>query len=225
MHDSHYDAGVPHYAAFDVVVIAASAGGIAALIPLLRNLPQSFPIPIIVVQHLPSASRHVSRLDQVLRLNTALQVKWAEDGEFPLPGTVYLAPQDRNTILSSKTGAFVVSGAASFSKPAADPLFCSAVERFGSRVMAVVLSGMLSDGAEGAAAIARAGGRVLAQTSSEAEFDDMPNAAMKRSRVGLPFDSVSLARIVANLVMIPGVAAWFGIGKAGVGADSASWAA
>jgi two-component system, chemotaxis family, protein-glutamate methylesterase/glutaminase len=88
--------------------------------------------------------------------------------------------------------------------------------RFGSRTLAVVLSGLLSDGAAGAAMIADAGGRVLAQTASEAQFADMPRAAMRRSRVGLAFESISLAQVICNLVMVPGVAAWFGIGRAGV---------
>ncbi len=78
--------------------------------------------------------------------------------------------------------------------------------------------GVLSDGAAGSAMIAREDGRVLAQSASEALFADMPNAAMRRSQVGLAFDSTSLAQVVCNLMMVPGVAAWFGIGKAGVGA-------
>lgn len=208
------------YAAFDIVVIAASAGGISALIPFVQTLPRTFPIPVVVVQHLPPASQYESKLDQVLRSKTALQVKWAEDGERPLPGTVYVAPQDRNTLFNTQTGCLMVSCPrdAKMAKPTADPLFRAAAETFGSRAMAVVLSGALSDGAEGSAAIARAGGRVFAQAAWEAQFDDMPSAAMKRSQVGLPFDSISLARVITNLVMIPGVAAWFGIGKAGVGA-------
>ena len=208
------------HAAFDIVVVAASAGGVSALLPLLENLPRSFPIPIVVVQHLPSASRYVSRLDRVLQSRTALRVKWAEDGECLLPGTVYLAPQDCSTVLSTRTGRLVVSEVIGprAARPTADPLFCSAAEIFGNRAMAVVLSGVLADGAEGSACIARAGGRVLAQTAGEAQFADMPSAAMQRSRVGFAFDSVALARVIANLVITPGAAAWFGIGKIGVGA-------
>ena len=82
--------------------------------------------------------------------------------------------------------------------------------------MAVVLSGTLSDGAAGSGSIARGGGRVLAQIAEEALYSDMPIAAMKRSRVGLAFDSVSLAQVMINLVMAPGAATWFAIGKAGV---------
>lgn len=109
----------------------------------------------------------------------------------------------------------MVSSREKFGKhlPAADPLFSSAAQAFGNRSLAVVLSGVLSDGADGSAMIARAGGRVLAQSASEAQFWDMPSAAMKHSQVGLAFNSISLAQIIANLVMIPGVAAWFAIGK------------
>ncbi len=207
------------YAAFDVVLIAASAGGIEALLPLLANLPVAFPAPVVVVQHLPPVSRHVSRLAQVLQRHTHLKVKWAENRERLVPGRVYLAPQDRSTVFDEETGAFLIAGAdgGKLERPTADPLFCSAAQVFGSRSLAVVLSGVLSDGADGAAAIALAGGRVLAQTAAEAQFKDMPLAAMQRSRVGLPFDSAALARVIGSLVMSPGAAAWFGIGKAGVG--------
>ena len=216
--------GKDPYAAFDIVVIAASAGGIQALVPLLESLPSDFSTPIVVVHHLPPASRHVSRLKEILQRRTRLQVKWAEDGECLLPGTVYLSPQDRTTAIDVQTGCLAVSGSGELrvARPTADALFFSAAEAFGSRAMAVVLSGALSDGADGSASIARAGGRVLAQIASEAQFSDMPAEAMRRSRVGLAFDSVSLARVIANLVMIPGVAAWFGIGKAGVCAPAAS---
>ena len=200
--------------------MAASAGGIQALGSLLRNLPSGFSTPIVVVVHLPPASRYVSVLTTVLQLKTSLQVKWAEDGECLLPGTVYVAPQDRSTVIDPETGYLRVSSMEKFRRkvPAADPLFSSAAQAFGSRSLAVVLSGVLSDGAAGSAMIARAGGRVLAQSALEAQFPDMPNAAMRRSQVGLAFDSASLAHVVGNLVMIPGVAAWFAIGKAGVGA-------
>ena len=206
------------HAAFDVVVIAASAGGIQALLPLLESLPFDFPTPIVVVIHLPPASRYVSQLEKVLQRRTDLHVKWAENQESLQSGTVYLSPQDRITVFDAKTGCLMVIGSENFrvAKPTADPLFESASEAFGSRAMAVVLSGILSDGAVGSASIARAGGRVLAQVSEEAQFADMPIAAMKRSRVGLAFDSVSLARVITNLVMTPGAATWFAIGKAGV---------
>ena len=206
------------YGAFDVVVVAGSAGGIQAVVPLLQNLPRHFPTPIVLVLHLPPASKYVSRLAHVLQGKTSLEVKWAEDGECLLPGTVYVAPQDRSTAINTETGCLQVSSIQRCSRklPAADPLFSSAAQAFGSRTLGVVLSGALSDGAAGCAMIARAGGRVLVQSPSEAQFRDMPIAAMKGSQVGFAFDSTPLAHVIASLVMSPGVAAWFAIGKAGV---------
>lgn len=211
-------AGEHPYTAFDVVVVAASAGGIEALSSLLRTLPCGFSTPIVVVVHLPRTSMHVSRLANVLQRKTWLEVKWAEDGECLLPGKVYVAPQDRCTIVDPETGRLVVSSIqqSMMKVPAADPLFSSAAQAFGSRSLAVVLSGVLSDGAAGCAMIARAGGRVLAQSASEARFADMPIQAMRRSQVGLAFDSKTLAHVIASLVMNPGAAAWFAIGMTGV---------
>lgn len=207
------------YAAFDVVVVAASAGGIQALAALMKNLPGDFPVPIVVAQHLPPASRYLSQLPAVLQRSTPLRVKWAEDAESLLPGTVYLAPQDRTTVFSPRTGRLLVSAlpAHSSHNPAADPLFRSAAIAFQNRALAVVLSGVLRDGAEGSAAVSAAGGRVLAQLPSDAQFADMPRAAMNRSQVGFAFDTRALASMLIGLVMMPGVASWFGIGKAGVG--------
>jgi two-component system, chemotaxis family, protein-glutamate methylesterase/glutaminase len=207
------------YAAFDLIVVAASAGGVEALSVFLAGLPAYLPVPVIVVQHLPDKLLYASVLDHVLERKTFLRVKWAQDGECLSPGTVYIAPQNQHTVLHSETGLLHVTSDAGPDRirPTADPLFRSAAQLFGSRVLAVVLSGALSDGAAGAAEIARAGGRVLAQASLEAQFPDMPLAAMQRSRVGLAFTANALAHIVGSLVMAPGAAKWFGVGKLGVG--------
>lgn len=150
-----------------------------------------------------------------------LQVKWADDGERLLPGTIYVTPQDHSTIIDTETKRLLVSPSKKTPERShvADTLFFSSALAFKRRALAVILSGVLSDGAAGSSMIARAGGRVLAQTASEAEFADMPRAAMKRSQVGLAFDSTSLAHVVSNLVMIPGVAEWFAIGRAGAAAQ------
>lgn len=181
---------------------------------LLQSLPVGFPTPIVVAFHLPPASRYVSVLTQILQRSTVLHVKWAEDKECLLSGTVYIAPQDCCTVLHAVTGCLLVSSPEALTRntPNADNLFGSAAVMFGSRTLAVVLSGVLSDGAAGSALIAEAGGRVLVQSASDAQFPDMPNNAMKRSHVGAGLDSSSLARVVGNLVMIPGVAARFAIG-------------
>jgi two-component system chemotaxis response regulator CheB len=199
------------YAAFDVVLVAASAGSLRPLQMFLAGLPFGFPAPVIVVYHMPPRHIYLSCLDRLLQRVTALPVKWAEDGEIPRPGRVYIAPQDKFTVLDPD-GSFFTSEAtplAGRAKPLADPIFRSAAEVYGPRTLAVVLSGMLSDGAEGASAIAAAGGRVLAQSFRTALYADMPRAAMQRARIGLAFDAAALSHAVVSLVMAPGAAQWF----------------
>lgn len=203
--------------ALDIVVIAASAGGVKALLSLLRRLPSWFPIPIVVAQHLPPSSRYISQLATVLQRVTPLTVKWAADGELPKPGTVYVAPQDRGVHIDFGTGRLRVSEpfVSEPYRPAADPLFLSAAKFFGSRTVAVVLSGLLRDGALGAAAIAAAGGRVLTQTAHEAEFPEMPRAALTLSRSGLACDTPTLATLLVEWVTRPEAVTWSRIGEPG----------
>lgn len=81
-------------------MVGGSAGGIQALIELLSGLPADFPTPILVVQHLSAALS--SHLPEVVGRRTALQVKWAEDGEPMRPGTVYVAPPDRHLLVRAE---------------------------------------------------------------------------------------------------------------------------
>jgi two-component system, chemotaxis family, protein-glutamate methylesterase/glutaminase len=201
------------FTAFDMVVVTASAGGIPALISFLEALPACFPAPIVVAQHLAPRRVYFSRLDRILQNRTKLRVKWAEEGESTVPGTVYLVPQDRiagfhsfdRSVATSKSDG--VRGALS-----GNALFDSAAGAFGKRALAIILSGTLSDGADGAAEIARLGGRILVQSYGSCDFADMPRAAMKRSGIGLAFDPFGLAQAVMALVMAPGAADWFQVG-------------
>jgi two-component system, chemotaxis family, protein-glutamate methylesterase/glutaminase len=202
------------FKAFDMVVVTASAGGIPALISLLETLPAYFPAPIVVAQHLAPRTVYFSRLDRVLQRRTKLRVKWAEEGESTLPGTVYLVPQDRvagfhsfDQSIATTSKSDSVRGALS-----GNALLHSAAGAFGERALAIVLSGTLSDGADGAAEIARLGGRILVQSYGSCDFADMPRAAMKRSGTGLAFDPLGLAQAVMALVMAPGAADWFQVG-------------
>lgn len=199
------------YRAFDIVVIAASAGGIVALRAFLSGLPACFPAPVIIAQHLSSRTTYESRLNLVLGRDTALQVKWATDGENPAPGNIYLAPQDQITSIDPGTGLLrTVTGCGPRrSTPVANTLFESAARFHGSRTLALVLSGVLRDGAEGAALVAGAGGRVVVQSCNSAEFDSMPKAAMMHVPIALSFDPRALAHVVVTLVMAPGASEWF----------------
>lgn len=212
-HKQRQTAGFAHFSGFDIVVAAASAGGIPALRMFLAALPACFPAPVVIAQHLSSRHKYESRLDRVLQVDTALRVKWAEDGESPAPGIVYLSPQDRFTVIDS-SGAFCTTMRFGLRRatPTANPLFASAAKTYGNRALALVFSGALNDGAEGAFEIASAGGRVLVQSYGSAECDDMPKAAMRHSRVALSFDPLALAHAVVTLVMAPGASDWFRVG-------------
>ena len=201
--------------AFDVIAIAGSAGGIDALVKLLAVLPANFPAAIFVVQHLPSTASYRSTLDKVLARHTRLRVKWAEDGECLQPGTVFIAPQDRHLIVGLD-GALQLTDHSKVNRvrPAADPLFASIAARFGARGIGVVLSGTLRDGAEGARAIARAGGRILTQDRITSQFFDMPRATLALSDVDFMFDPSVIAHALIALVMVFGAADWLRVSHA-----------
>lgn len=202
---------VLEFKAFDIVVIAASAGGVAALGLFLSGLPACFPVPVVIAQHLSPRRVHESQLDRVLERRTALNVKWADDGEIPMAGTVYLSPQDRLTVIDSSYGTLCTTSTSGLRRatPRANPLFDSAAEYYGRRTLALVFSGVLEDGADGARKVAEAGGRVLIQSYLSAEFDDMPKAAAANTRAAMAFDPLALAHVVVTLVMAPGASDWF----------------
>jgi two-component system chemotaxis response regulator CheB len=117
-------------ASYGVVGLGGSAGGINVLMQILPVLPAIFQIPILVVQHLRRRAP-TSILPTVLGYNTRLRVKWAEDGERPCGGTVYVAPWDRHLTIALGGTLMHVN----FCRPAVDPLFQSMATVFGSRAI------------------------------------------------------------------------------------------
>lgn len=209
--DFHQDRrDVRGFAALDIVGIAASAGGIPALKELLAALPEDFPCPIVVVQHLCSANQYMSALDQILSTRTRLRVKWAEDGESLRAGYILLAPQDQQIEINPDHKVQLVRAEkVNRVRPAADPLFASIAKHFGKRAVGVILSGALCDGAQGAYEIAAAGGRILVQNRETSLVPDMPAAAIRTGAVHFELTPAMIARALAALVMAPGAAEWF----------------
>jgi two-component system, chemotaxis family, protein-glutamate methylesterase/glutaminase len=202
------------YRAFNMVVIAASAGGIPVLGSFLSGLPRYFSAPIVVAQHLGPRSLYESRLDRVLQRFTELEVKWASDGETPVSGKVYLAPQDQITVIDPADGTLrtMLRPDPLRSRSSGNDLFKSAAKFYGYRTLALVLSGALDDGAEGSLEVLGVGGRVLAQSCRSAEFADMPRAAMNHTHAALAVEPVALAHTAIALVMAPGASEWFRVG-------------
>lgn len=181
-------------AAFDLVVIAASAGGVAALKALLSKLPVPFATPIAIVQHLPPFVP--SQLSEVLGWRGRIYTKFARHGDRLRAGTIYIAPPDRHLIIGSQ-GRLELEDSPKLHhvRPAADRLFATAAAQFGPRLLGIVLTGMGRDGAAGAAAIKKQGGVLIVQDPGSAEADAMPRAAIVASTVDLilPLDAVASA--------------------------------
>ena len=164
-----------------LLVIAASTGGPEALATLVPALPPSLPVPVLVVQHMPPVftRQFAARLDRL----AALQVREAEDGDALIPGVVQVAPGDFHMTVRSVGGSREValdqSPPESFCRPSADRLFRSAGVAFDGAVLAVVLTGMGSDGRAGAAHIRRAGGTVLVQDRPTSVVWGMPGVIVE----------------------------------------------
>ncbi len=184
-------------APFKLVVIGASAGGLNALAELLRHLPATFPLPIVVVQHLDP--HHASSLASILGRRSTIRVKSAENGETPQTGVVYIAPPDRHLLINSLGGFDLnVAPPVHFLRPSVDRLFATAAEQLGP-VIGVILSGAGSDGAVGARAINSHRGVVIVEDAATAAFSGMPQAAID---TGIADYVVPLSEIPSLLVRL-----------------------
>lgn len=167
---------------FQIVVIAASAGGIEAISTVLSALPSTYPIPIAVAQH--RAKGPTGMLGMILNRATSLRVKDAESGEVLRAGSVYLAPADTHlTIGRERNFGFTAGPKVCFARPSADVLFGSAAEVYGSGVIAIVLTGANNDATDGALLVRHAGGIVIAQDRMSSQQFSMPGSAIAAGAV------------------------------------------
>jgi len=187
-------------AAFDVVALAASAGGLTALSQVISSLPADFPATVVVVQHLDP--RHRSLMAEILSRRTPLRVKQAEEGDTLRPATVYIAPPNRH-LLANPDGTLSLSQSelVHFVRPSADLLFESVAASYKDRAVAVVLTGTGSDGTMGVQAIKKMGGTVIAQDEATSEFFGMPGAAIQTKSVDFVLPLNEIAAALVTLVM------------------------
>lgn len=183
----------------DLVVMAASAGGLAALSAVLGALPADFPAAVLVVQHLDP--HYKSLMGDILGRRTALKVAMATEGAAVAPGEVMVATPDRHLLVQAN-GRVSLSAAdqVHFVRPAADMLFSSAAASFGDRVIAVVLTGTGSDGDMGVQAVKKAGGTVIAQDRATSQFFGMPGRAIETGAVDLILPLDGIAPVLETLV-------------------------
>jgi two-component system chemotaxis response regulator CheB len=159
-----------------VIVFGASAGGITALGIILASLPQKFPAAIAIVQH---RSSEPGLLAETLSLRGGRHVRDAVDGDQLAVGSIFLAPAGKHLLINADASLSVSESArVRFSRPAVDRLFESGAESLKERLIAVVLTGHDGDGSDGARAVRRMGGRVIAQDPQDAEVPSMPISAL-----------------------------------------------
>jgi len=159
------------------VVMGASAGAVEALSIILPTLAEDYPLPVIIVVHLPPDKNSI--MAKLLQMKCRIEVREVEDKEPLEPATVYIAPPDYHVLveadgrlsLSSEEPVF-------FSRPSIDVLFESAADVYGAELVGVVLTGANNDGAHGLQCIEAAGGIAVVQVPDTAFATAMPQAAI-----------------------------------------------
>ncbi len=164
--------GVPR-----LCVLAVSTGGPAALSELVPSLPAELKLALVIVQHMPAG--FTAALAERLDADSRISVREARTGDRPFPGTVLIAPGDHHLEFDDRGHVVITEGPmVNGCRPAADVTMLSAARIYERRSLAVVMTGMGKDGAAGALAIKRAGGKTLAQDQATSVIYGMPKAAI-----------------------------------------------
>ncbi len=165
---------------FHLVVIGCSWGGFQGLRRIFTDLPETFPVPIVVVQH-----RHAQAgdgLDSSMQSASKLPITDVTDKEPLVGGAIYLAPSDYHTMVEGKSLALSTEDAVNFARPSIDVLFESAAESYGGSLVAVILTGANEDGADGLSRVKELGGYTIVEDPESALRREMPDAALARVR-------------------------------------------
>lgn len=183
---------------YNMLVIGLSAGGTPLIRQVLLALPKDYSLPIAIVAHIPQD--HQCNLDKVLSAVSNLPVTFAKDKEPILPGHVYIAPAGYH-LLIEKNQQFALSEDKPVKsvRPSIDVLFSSAAEVFENSLIAVILSGANSDGADGMKIVKELGGLCMVLDPEKTEFNTMPLAAIKVIEVDY---IASLDDIISLLVCV-----------------------
>lgn len=177
----------------DVVIIGTSTGGPAALQTIFKNIPEGFSKPIVIVQHMPGTftKAFAERLNKL----SPLTVSEAVQGDKLQAGHVYVAPGGMQLMIDKRNGGSIhihESDDRISYRPSVDIALASAAKHFGRKALAVILTGMGSDGKEGAQLLKQAGGTVWAQDEASCVIYGMPMAIVKAGLAAkvLPLDDI-----------------------------------
>jgi two-component system chemotaxis response regulator CheB len=198
----------------DILAIGTSTGGPNALAEVIPHLPEDLPVPVVVVQHMPPLFTRL--LAERLNSRSQLSVQEGEAGKLLEPGQVWIARGDYHMTVARKGTGVVLSlnqdPPENSCRPAVDVLFRSVAQAYGAGVLGVVMTGMGSDGARGAAHIREAGGQVLVQDEVSSVVWGMPGAVVSAGAAdkicSLPEISQEVVRrITASRMQVSGMAA------------------
>lgn len=185
---------------YKLVAIGTSTGGPVALQQIITALPANFPLPIVLIQHMPAAftGAFASRLNGLAKI----EVKEAADNDVLRPGVAYLAPGGKQMLLDGNENQARLrvreddSPRITF-KPSVDITFGTAAKVFNDKVLAIVLTGMGSDGREGCRLLKQSGSRIWSQDEASCVVYGMPQAV---TAAGLTDVEVALSDVAARIV-------------------------
>lgn len=181
----------------DIIVVGASAGGVETLSRLFQDIPKDFPgIIACVIHRSPIYNLHLAK---VLGRKAAIPILEPGGPTLLKPGTVYLAPRDHHMMFSNDHLVLNRSPKEHFTRPAVDPLLCSAGEYYGPRVVGVLLTGGGDDGVIGLIKVKAGGGLAIVQDPTEAVIPTMPLSALSQDHVDLV---LSLSKIPSVLMAL-----------------------
>jgi two-component system chemotaxis response regulator CheB len=185
----------------NIIVIGASAGGVQSLRDITRPLPADFQAAIFVVMHISPLTPSV--LPNILSAGSPLVAAAAFDGDPIEPGRIYVAPPDHHMLVEPGHVRLTRGPKENRHRPAIDPLFRTAARAYGPRVLGIVVSGMLDDGATGLHIIKHEGGIAIVQDPKEAAFPSMPLSAIRAVSVDFILPTKAIAAKIMELVKEP----------------------
>jgi two-component system chemotaxis response regulator CheB len=185
---------------YKLVAIGTSTGGPVALQTIITALPANFPLPIVLVQHMPAAftGAFASRLNSLAKI----EVKEAADGDILRPGVAYLAPGGKQMLVEGSDSQAKLrikdddSPRITF-KPSVDITFGTAAKVFSDKVLAIVLTGMGSDGRDGCRLLKQFGSKIWSQDEASCVVYGMPQAV---TSAGLADAEINLADVASRLI-------------------------
>jgi two-component system chemotaxis response regulator CheB len=182
----------------DIVVIGASAGGVYALKSLAAALPPDFKAAVFVVLHVSPHSP--SHLPDILNYAGALPASHPDDGEEIQQGHIYVAPPDHHMLVEHDRILVKRGPKENRFRPSIDALFRSAAYSYGSRVVGVVLTGLLDDGTSGMWSVKRLGGLGVIQEPEDALYASMPDSVRQYVEVDYQVPITELAPLLCRLI-------------------------